>query len=232
MSILYLIRHGQAGTRDNYDSLSELGREQARLLGAHLRQVPFEAVYCGSLARQRATALEALPDASPLVDPGWDEFDLDQVYREYAPLLCRHDPQFRREFDQMQREIEQSQGAADAPIHRKWNHCDRECVRAWIESRYEYSGETWPMFLDRVHNALDRLLRSAPEGNVAVFTSATPIGIASARALEIADHRAMWLAGVMFNTAVTTIRLNAGEARLFTFNGTAHLTEAHHRTFR
>ena len=33
MSLIYLIRHAQAGSRDNYDVLSELGHEQARLLG-------------------------------------------------------------------------------------------------------------------------------------------------------------------------------------------------------
>ncbi len=67
MSVLYLIRHGQAGTRENYDSLSELGRRQARLLGEHLRGIEFAAAYSGSLARQRATAAEALPGADIIV---------------------------------------------------------------------------------------------------------------------------------------------------------------------
>ena len=64
MSVLYLIRHGQAGTRDDYDSLSEMGRVQARLLGEHFRAqgIQFAAAYSGSLARQKATAAEALPD--------------------------------------------------------------------------------------------------------------------------------------------------------------------------
>ena len=36
MSAVYLIRHGQAGLRHNYDALSDLGRTQARLLGEYL----------------------------------------------------------------------------------------------------------------------------------------------------------------------------------------------------
>ena len=66
MSVLYLVRHGQAGTRENYDSLSDLGRDQARLLGEHFAQqkIRFDTVYSGSLSRQQATAAEALPGAN------------------------------------------------------------------------------------------------------------------------------------------------------------------------
>ena len=50
MGYIYLIRHAQAGSRDNYDVLSELGREQARLLGEHLSQhgIELDAVYAGA----------------------------------------------------------------------------------------------------------------------------------------------------------------------------------------
>ena len=60
MSSVYLIRHGQAGTRGHYDALSDLGRRQAYLLGQHLaaQQVPFKAFIAGCLNRQRQTAEE------------------------------------------------------------------------------------------------------------------------------------------------------------------------------
>jgi broad specificity phosphatase PhoE len=232
MSVLYLVRHGQAGTRENYDSLSDLGRSQARLLGEHFRAqgIHFVAAYSGSLARQQATAAEALPDTAIRVDAGWDEFDLSHVYRELAPRLIDDDEQFRIEYEEMQRDIELSQGSHAAPVHRKWNDCDKKCVRAWIEGRYEYSGESWNAFVDRIHAALARV--TGHDENVAVFTSATPIGIAAARTLEISDGRAMWLAAVMFNASLTTLRVHGDEIRLFTLNATPHLGEAGLRTFR
>lgn len=225
MSVLYLVRHGQAGTRENYDSLSDLGRKQARLLGEHLRGTEFAAAYSGSLARQRATAAEALPGMNVTVDPGWDEFDLSNVYRELAPRLIADDEQFRIEYEQMQRAIHEG----DAAVHRKWNDCDKKCVRAWVEGRYEYSGESWTAFVERVHGALARV---KDQGNAVVFTSATPIGIAAAKTLEILDGRAMWLAGVMFNASFTTLRVRDDEVRLFTLNAIPHLNEAELRTFR
>ena len=58
MSTVYLVRHGQAGTRDAYDSLSELGERQARLLGEHFiaQRIRFADTYAGALARQQQTA--------------------------------------------------------------------------------------------------------------------------------------------------------------------------------
>ena len=230
MSVLYLVRHGQAGTRENYDSLSDLGRTQARLLGEHFRSqgIHFAAAYSGALARQQATGAEVLPDIAITVDPGWDEFDLSQVYREFAPLLIQDDQQFSIEYDAMQQAIARQEAA----VHRKWNDCDKKCVRAWVEGRYPYSGESWLQFVERIHGALARVVQAAHEGNVAVFTSATPIGVSAARTLQLFDARAMWLAAVMFNASFTTLRVHGDEVRLFTMNATPHLNETHLKTFR
>jgi broad specificity phosphatase PhoE len=230
--VLYLVRHGQAGTRENYDSLSPLGRQQARLLGEHLRSqgITFEAIYSGALKRQRATAEETIPGAETIVDPGWNEFDLAQVYSEYAPHLAAADDDFRREYEEMQVALELSLGAHDHPVHRKWNECDKKIVRAWVESRYDYSGETWPSFVARIHAAFDRVKHH--EGNAIVFTSATPIGVCAARTLDLEDGRAMWLASVLMNGSFSTLRIRGDEIRLFSLNNGPHLLDPELRTFR
>src|SRR5438874_10263663 len=80
---LYLIRHGQAGSRDNYDQLSEIGRKQSVLLGEYFRSagIRFQAAYSGGMQRQRTTAelvLAGLESPPPLqVDPRWNEFSLE-----------------------------------------------------------------------------------------------------------------------------------------------------------
>jgi broad specificity phosphatase PhoE len=239
LSVLYLVRHGQAGTRENYDSLSDLGRRQSRLLGEYFagQGVRFDAAYSGSLARQRATAEEiraASGDALPevIVDPGWDEFDLAHVYTEIAPHLAASDADFRREFEEMQRAVVASQGAHYAPVHRRWNDCDKLVVRSWVESRYPYSGESWQDFQERVVAALTRTISSRHSGNTIVFTSATPIGVCAARMLEITDGRAMWLAGVLLNASYSTFRVRESEIRLFSLNTTPHLDHPELRTFR
>jgi broad specificity phosphatase PhoE len=234
LSVLYLVRHGQAGTRERYDSLSDLGQRQAELLGEYFRSqdIEFEAIYSGTLSRQRATALAVLPGGEPIEDPGWNEFDLAQVYAGYAPHLSAEDADFRREYEEMQAAVVSSRGAHDHPVHRKWNDCDKKLVRAWVESRYEYSGESWPSFVARIYAAFDRLLARIGEGNTIVFTSATPIGVCSARTLELDDARAMRMAGVLMNASYSTLRIRGSEVTLFSLNNGPHLSEAALRTFR
>ncbi len=235
MSVLYMVRHGQAGTRERYDSLSDLGVEQARLLGGYFREqdLTFDAVFCGTLARQRGTAEAAIPNARVIEDPGWNEFDLAQVYAGHAAHLAADDADFRREYELMQASIAASKGAHSDPVHRKWNDCDKKIVRAWIESRYPYNGESWPGFVARIHAALGRLIARIGEDSTAiVFTSATPIGVCAAKTLDLEDARAMWLAGVLMNGSFTSLRIRGSEMRLFTLNNGPHLKRAELRTFR
>lgn len=232
MSTLYLVRHGQAGTRDDYDSLSPLGRRQAQLLGEYFRaqQIHFDAVCSGALERQQATASATLPGAKILVDEGWNEFDLARVFAEHAPHLAAIDADFRREYDAMQAALEESGGAHEHPVHRRWNECDKKVIQAWIAGRFDYSGESWPVFIARIHAALDRLMHHS--GNTVVFTSATPIGVSAARTLDLIDRRAMQIAGVLLNTSYTTLRIRPNELRLFSLNNSPHLTDPQLRTFR
>ena len=71
MSVIYLVRHGQAsfGAAD-YDVLSELGHRQAALVGAELRArgVRVDLAVSGTLRRQRETAATALA-VPPLAVP-------------------------------------------------------------------------------------------------------------------------------------------------------------------
>ena len=59
MSVLTLVRHGQASfDSDDYDQLSDLGKQQARLLGKHWadQRLCIDRVYTGPRVRQKQTA--------------------------------------------------------------------------------------------------------------------------------------------------------------------------------
>ena len=237
MSSVYLVRHGQAGPRYSYDSLSQLGQRQASLLGEHFaaQRMQFKAIYSGALRRQQETALAAwqasreagLAQPEPIIDPGWNEFDLDQVYKELAPILNASDPQFRQDYEEMLRL------AADdsSPIHRTWSSCDVAIVRAWVEGRHP-SREPWRAFQERIGSAWKGLRQHGSGEAVAVFTSATPIAVGVGMSLGVVDGTIWKLAGVMYNTAISSLRIKDGEATLFSFNSVPHLKNAELRTFR
>jgi broad specificity phosphatase PhoE len=240
LSHLYFFRHGQAGTRDNYDSLSTVGRTQARLLGEYLagQRIEFQAVYAGMMSRQQQTAaaVAAAYPGSGLVFPeiqtvpDWNEFDLEHVYTEMAPRLIADDDAFRLEYEAMLEQVRASQGMAEADVHRRWSTCDIRVVDAWIRSLYPYSGESWESFRRRV--AMPRATLNGEQGNIAVFTSATPTAIWTGLALDIHDNRVLPLAGALYNSSITVFRLREKELRLFSFNGVPHLADATLRTHR
>jgi broad specificity phosphatase PhoE len=240
LSTLYLVRHGQAGTRDAYDSLSELGKRQARLLGEHFvsQGIQFASASVGALSRQQQTAAEvgaAYADAGVFfpavsVDPAWDEFDLSRVCREIAPRLSAEDSEFRREYEEMREQVRISEGAHAARIHRKWLPCDTKLVAAWIGGRYLYSGETWNQFRERVAACRSKI--SDARENIVIVTSATPVAICTGLSLEIYDARVMRLAGAVYNASYTILRLRKEQLRLFTFNAVPHLSADGLRTHR
>jgi broad specificity phosphatase PhoE len=240
LNSLYLIRHGQAGTRGHYDALSDLGRHQAYLLGQHLaaQNVPFQAFIAGCLNRQQQTAAEVrrayreagVPVPDIVSDPAWNEFDMTGVFREFAPRLSEDDPQFKQDYDELLRKL--ADADADAPIQHQWTGCDTQAMRAWMEGRYPCRTESWEAFRQRILNGRQSLAAYPPGDPVAIFTSAAPIAIWVAHALGVADGKVMPLAGVMYNSAVTTMRLREDGPMLFTFNGVPHLGHPHLRTLR
>lgn len=238
MSYIYLIRHGQAGSRDNYDVLSDLGREQARLLGEHFaaQGVELAAVHAGGMRRQRETAEIACgalqragmraPDV--VTDERWNEFSLISVYRAIAKRMMKDDADFARDIREMQEAIARDPHTTGGAVGR----CDQAVIRAWMQDRYDdYDGEPWSSFRERIQTCAAALCSSDHEKAIAIFTSATPIAITAGAALGLNDEKLLSILGVIYNTSVSVMRARNGELRLFTFNATPHLSGTL-RTFR
>jgi broad specificity phosphatase PhoE len=121
---------------------------------------------------------------------------------------------------------------ATSPVHRAWTLCDTLLVRAWVDARYEVPGESWERFCGRIRGCAVTLNRFQAGQTVAVFSSATPIAVWVGMALGLNAQHVMRLAGVTYNSALTTLRVRDGDLALYSFNGTPHLLQPHLRTFR
>jgi broad specificity phosphatase PhoE len=238
LSFIYFIRHAQAGSRDNYDVLSELGQNQARVLGDHLaaQGVELEAVYSGGLRRQRHTAeivreafIRAGREVPEIVaDERWNEFSLLSVYRAIAKRLIEDNAEFARDIEEMQQAMRLDPHTTSGATGR----CDAAVIRAWMGNRYpEYEGESWAGFRARIRECAVEFNSIKNEKAIAVFTSATPIAIVAGEALGLTDENLLSILGVIYNTSVSVMRLRAEAIRLFTFNSILHLHSSL-RTFR
>ena len=104
MSLLTLVRHAQASFHaDNYDELSPLGREQARMLGEFWApSLDFDEVYCGPRVRQRQTAeivglvyaMAGRKWPEPVILAELDEYDFGNLLRDLGPDLASRDATF------------------------------------------------------------------------------------------------------------------------------------------
>src|SRR5690348_1063165 len=91
MPVIHLVRHGQASFgADDYDKLSDLGREQAEVVGGVLarRGLRDPVVVSGTLHRQRDTAAVLMGATGLAGEPGadarWNEYDLVDLLERYA----------------------------------------------------------------------------------------------------------------------------------------------------
>ncbi len=231
MSTLVLVRHGQAKpfTRSP-DQLSQLGWEQARLLGRHWveRGVRFDAAYHGTLRRQResceavAAAFRAvkLPFPEPRELDGLNEYQaLDQI-ASIGPGLADRDAGFAPLWEAWQ--------SATSDRSRSFQLMLESFVNRWFDDRLEAPGlEPWQDFRCRVSETL-REIRDRHVGGqrVVAFTSAGPIGVAVQECLGARVAAALELHWRIRNTSLTSLVYSVPRISLDAFNELPHLSRS------
>jgi probable phosphoglycerate mutase len=156
---LYLVRHGASADAVEGEEfelvgghgdppLSDIGRQQAELVGERLAKLPFDALYVTNLRRTAETAapLVRLTGMTPIVEPDLREVRLG----EWEGGLFR-------------------QKVADA---------DPVAVRMLSEERWDVvpGAESTAEFTSRIHAGIERIAAAHPSGRVVVFSHGAAIG--------------------------------------------------------
>src|SRR5262245_36809072 len=232
MSVLTLVRHAQASFHaDDYDALSPLGHEQARLLGEYWarRGIDIDQVYCGPRVRQRHTA-EIVGFAftqagrswpEPVVLPELDEYDLAGVFRTSAPELERRDAAFAELLAAYRRD-------ADGPGRmRSFQRVFEALTMHWATTPEAVAGvEGFAAFRERIKRGLGRVTEVQGSGRrVAVFTSGGVIGTAVRLALDAPDRMALEVNWRVRNCSLTEFVFTRGRFTLDSFNALPHLED-------
>ena len=196
MPVVLLVRHGQASFgAEDYDVLSDLGREQAALVGRELarRGVHEPLLVSGTLRRQRETA-EGLGLGSPLeVDGRWDEYD-------HLGLLERYPPR----------------GSSDGTSRGVQVLLDQS-LGAWAAD----PDGGWDAFQQ---GAVDALAGITARGRDAVVvTSGGIVAAVAARLLHVGPPGVVALNRVSANGAITKVVVGRSGASLVSYNDHAHL---------
>lgn len=199
MPVVLLVRHGQASFgADDYDVLSDVGREQSAVVGQELarRALRSPVAVCGSLRRQRDTAQIALPAADLGTDPRWDEYDHLDLLQRYVAADAAHDGTSKG----LQTLLDQA-------------------LAAWVDD----PAGGWDTFSGRAHEALNALAGGLARGQDAVvFTSGGIIAAVCASMLGLGAPGVVALNRVTANGAITKVVLGGAGASLVSFNDHAH----------
>jgi broad specificity phosphatase PhoE len=239
MSSLILVRHGQASFfAEDYDRLSDLGRNQAGLLGQFWdrRGLRFDEVYTGPRTRQQQTAelvgagfvQTGASWPEPVVLPELDEYDLGGLLHRLAPELARQDRAFA---DSVAR---YRQSADDASRMRNFQKAFEMLTRHWVTTAPSLPGlETWPAFRTRVQRCLRHLVERPGRGRrVAVFTSGGFIGTVVQLALAAPDHIALEMGWRVRNCSLNEFVFTQDRLTLDGFNAVPHLDDPALWTYR
>jgi broad specificity phosphatase PhoE len=226
MGQVLLVRHAQARFgADDYDQLSELGREQARLLGEWLARGRrgFDAAVTGSLRRHRETAEiclallphELRPKAVADSDKGFDEYDSDEV------VLC-HRPEFA-DSAALRRHVRASENP-----RRTFQGLFAAAMTRWMCGEHDGDyRESWQAFAARCVAALKRITDDAtPSRRVVVFTSGGPIAAICQHLLGLDPKRTLDVNTVLVNCATTGLLYQPEMVSLSHLNNYAHLEQA------
>lgn len=239
MSRLFLIRHAQASFFEaDYDKLSCLGEEQARLLGKYWsqRNLSFDRIYSGPRLRQKSTAEivsdafraagHAFPELTVLQE--FDEYPGDVVLRQSLPGLLESHAKIR----EWHREYH---SAPDSPEKLKYFQRIFEAVIGkWVAGELSVGGvESWPEFCARVNRGLSHILSGAESGRqLAVFSSGGPIGVATQRALNLSPQDTLRTVWMSRNCSYSEFLFSGGRFTLSAFNAFPHLDNASLLTYR
>lgn len=223
MSVIYLVRHGQASFgSENYDQLSEVGIRQSEILGEHLTRVgpAFDAVYSGPLERQIATARivvshmkGASADLELNIVAEFNECDLRSVIEAQTSAMIDRDPSISDHLDTF------------FTHPQSFKRVFEEAVTRWMSGRFSAPGlETWPEFTRRIRSGVEKLMgRNGRGRRIAVFTSGGAISAVIQMALALSDEVTLGVGWELFNTSVTIVKYDGKLFGLSSFNSIAHL---------
>lgn len=215
MAEIILVRHGQAMSHATdeagYDRLSDLGREQATWLGAHLQATNphFDRVITGTLARQTGTA-RAMGYEITAQD---DRFNELRYFALAQALEAQHG-------------IPAPRDATEFATHLP------QVIDHWTQDRIADIPESFSAFAGRVSAAIDGLCEA--HGRILIVTSGGVIGMAMRHALGLQNGGMSRMMLQIMNSSVHRLEYVHGMLMVGTFNATPHLDtpeRAHARTY-
>ena len=239
MSTLVVVRHGQASfLSEDYDRLSDLGKEQSRLLGRYWAEQALcpTRIVVGPRRRHRETAEALIGEMKqagmtfpePLYDERLDEFDWDGVMGYASRSLATVDS----EVAALKTAFET---APDLNAKRRTIQHYMEAVMArWAAGAFQEAGlESWGEFFARVTAAMDAHTTDSLRGSrVLLITSGGTAAVTVGHVLGLGSSKTLGLIWTLRNAALVEYLYHGTQMSLSAYNNAPHLLSPDLWTYR
>ncbi len=212
MAEIYLVRHGQASfNSENYDRLSDLGRQQSEYLGQYFldRDISFEHIFTGTQLRHNQTADGILSNKASdyNVHSGLNEYDFGALYKAYM----RQHPE----------EAEASREGNRRIFYQRL----KLALKLWSQDKLTGDlPESWAEFKGRVADALSHI-HEYEDGKCLVVSSGGAISMAIGHILDLQPKKIIELNLQIKNASFSHIYSGSGSMQLSSFNNIPHLDQ-------
>ena len=216
MGTLYMVRHGQASFgADDYDQLSELGRQQSVRLGEWFgaKGIRFDGLIAGTLRRHKQTLegiLEGMEHAGEHL--AWDGLN---EYDSHAVIAAVHPAPLEK--------------ATTPEAYRHHFRLLRDGLAKWMAGDAQPEGmPTYRQFVAGVAGALDHVRQNHYGQNVLMVSSGGPISTAVGHVLGVRPEVTIELNLRIRNTSITEFAFNPKRMMLVMYNALPHLDAPEH----
>ncbi len=223
MITINFARHGQASFgKEDYDELSDLGREQSRILGRYLADTghSFDKAYSGEMKRQKQTAHEVIsvykerglsfPEVQIISD--LNEFNFPKLMQILIPVIMEEKPSLKKEMPKIFTDRKVFKKIVDMVISK------------WISGVYDLAELEWHVFTARIRAGINKIVEENSDGKkIIVFSSGGPISAVVQMALGLSEEKTAFLAWQICNASFNQFFYNRKGLTLSSFNNVSHL---------
>ena len=229
MSEIYLVRHAQASyLTDNYDRLSDLGKEQAGFLAKMLsnNQIHFDEAYVGPLVRQNQT-FDIINESNPIRN----SMRLEELREHEGPKALKlyyeqliHESEYVRDLWEMFQENPKLKRKNSLLIFEYF-------IQKWMSGQIQVKDvEPWSAFKENAEQALNTVIRKSSSGKKSlVVTSGGTIAAILCSILKMTDISEVATINYLIrNASVTKLMCSKNRISLLSFNEVSHLPISFH----
>ena len=207
---------------EEYDALSPVGIEQAKILGDSFLQrniIPTK-IISGSMQRHRQTMEYCLKkmklsEMENTIDTDWNEFDHRDIIAKYEPRYA--------DLNQLKQDI-----FLDKDPKQKITEVLIGAVSRWTAGLQDDYNESWIAFCKRVHNGLQKIEEATQKDDVVfVFSSGGSISVILQKILDLSVQKTFELQLNIANCSITKIKTSSLGLRVLSFSDHAHFDGEH-----